>query len=313
MNSSSVFCIPHTRYITMERSNSSYTDYTDYTDSSTPNTSYPPADTLQPYPSSGSSQSFTPAEPQVDVNGELGDFAGLDLMGMEGAALDGMGYDPQWSAAAPQTEYQQPPVQYPPGDYNDSFGVSSNPQLSFGVSPQLFPFQAQNNLINSWTGANLASPLDGFNPGFQAPLYSQPHAYGTDEASTSQPGTGLISPQAIFQPAFVNPQDYHGDHYQGVQPWYNATLVPNHQPIDSMHYGVYQPVVPQSTIAPHAQTPLQVFQREVHRSSTPMSRANSTGDKKGHKTLLSAEQKLDIYQLSKLPNMRQQDVAAKYK
>ena len=280
------------------------TDNTDYTDSSAHTTSYPVND--PPYASSGSSQSLIPREPQVDVNGELGNFAGLDLMGMEGQDLQGMGVDLPWTIA--QGDYQQALGQYPiPTDtiYNDSF------DSSFPLQP--FPHQPQLALSDPWGH----SPQSDFIPNFGYPAptpidysYSQSHSNAFAEGSNSQPGTGLISPQAIFPPAFVNPQEYHTPHQPTV--YYNHPPVqfPNGQTVLYQHAYNHTPIPP-NTIP--GQMPMY-NQMTLPPASIPLSRANSmsSADKVRTKTCLSKEDRAAILDMTRRPNIRQQDVALKF-
>jgi hypothetical protein len=292
----------------MERSMSSYTEYTDYTDSSAPITSYQSNE----YTSSGSSQSFTPTNAQVDVTGELGNFASLDLMGMEGQDLQGLGVDPQWTTLP--GDYQQALGQYPLAttaetSYNDSF------DNSFPL--QTFPHHTQPALSDSWPNMTGQSPQEEFNPNFGYPVptpidysYSQSHPNAFDESSNSQPGTGLISPQAIFAPAFVNPQEYHPSHYPPN--FYNQPPVhfPNGQTVQ------YQPSYPHIPVPPNTipgQMPTY-NQIPLPPASIPLSRANSLSsiDKVRTKTCLTKEDRSKIYQMTRKPNTRQQDVAEKF-
>lgn len=288
---------------------SSYTEYTDYTESST-HTQYPTTD--QPYPTSGSSQPFTPTEPHVDVNGELVSFAELDLAGMGGAELQGMGFDPQWNAGAPQGDYQdyvypQLPAQLASASsadtsYNDSF------DSSFPL--QAFPLQPQLPLTDSWipTAPEHSPPAD-FQPnfGYTAPPmdYSYAHPNVLDEGSNSLPGTGLISPQASFPPAFVNPQEYQPPHHYPNQLYYTSPHFP-HGTLQYQH----------THLVPNTITGLMPGYTSGHLpNSVPLSRGNSMSstDKVRLKTCLTKEDRLAIYEMSKLPNVRQQDVAEKYK
>lgn len=290
---------------------SSYTEYTEFSEYTNPSeqASYPSSQ--QPHQSSGTAQSFLPTPSLVDVNGELGDFAGLDLMGMDGAAI---GYDGQWNAGAPQGDYQQTPPQHVhtgQAGYTDSFDHSFPPDF-----PPLFRQEY------SWRDQTQQFPADSsaieHKVEYPVPTagdwsYYQPRAnnVGTDEGSTSQPGTGLISPQAIFPPAFVNPADYHAGpayHYPAAQTYYNPQF----------HTLPQQPApFTQLPLAPNM-VPGQIptyNHLTTQQSSMPLSRANSMSsqDKIRTKTCLTKDDRLKIYEMSKQPNMRQQDVALKFK
>jgi hypothetical protein len=295
----------------MERSTSSYTDNTD-SSASAPNSSFLSTETLQPYPSSGSSQPFTPTEPFLDdVNGELGNFAGLDLMGLEGTELQGLG----WSANIPQGDYQQFQSTLPSGGDN-GFGDSFD--NSFPL--QTFPHQPQ---PLAWSNVNPTvdhSPSGDFTPNLMYPTLTPldfsynhntlPNTYGTDDGSSSQPGTGLISPQAFFPPAFVNPTEYHGDptyHYL-TQPYQNP------QPVHVQAFQYQTQFYEHMPVPPNTSHALPLHNHALP-SSVPLSRANSMSsvDKVRTKTCLTKEDRQAIFEMSKEPNMRQQDVALKYK
>jgi hypothetical protein len=286
-----------------------HTDYTDYTESSAHTTSYPSNE--PPYTSSDSSQFFTPSEAQMDVNGQLGNFAELDLTGMEGQGLAGMGVDPRWTTL--QGDYQQALGQYPPatthGDTNE------NNSLPF---PQTYRHYSQPPLDDSWLTMTGQSPVQDYNPNFGYPAlpapidYTYPQSYpnAVDEGSSSQPGTEMISPQAIFPAAFVNSQEHHASHYPST--YYDHPLVhfPNGQAVQ------YQPSYTQMPVPPNVipgQMPMY-NQVPLHPASIPLSRANSmsSADKVRTKTCLSKENRLAIYEMTRKPNIRQQDVALEF-
>jgi hypothetical protein len=289
---------------------SSYTENTDYTESSAHTASY--TFNEPPYTSSGSSQSFTPTEPQVDVHGELGNFAELGLTGMEGSDLQGMGFDPRWTA--PQGDYQQALGQYPPAtpvdnSYNDSVDNSF---------PQPYPHHSQPPLNDAWLTMTGQSPVEDYNPnaGYPAPPTSIDHTYpqsypnALEEGSSSQPSTGWISPQAIFPPAFVNPQDYHPSHYPSTYYEHPPVHFPNGQAVQ------YQPSYTQMPVPPNAIPGLTPMYNQIplQPASIPLSRANSmsSADKVRTKTCLSKENRLAIYEMTRKPNIRQQDVALEF-
>ena len=296
--------------IIMERSTSFHTDYTDHTESSAHTISYP--SNGPPYTSSDSSQFYTPPEAQTDVNGELGNFAELDLMGTEGQNAEVLGVDPQWTTL--QGDYQQQQEQYPLATaahaiYNDSFDTSF---------PQPYPHHSQPPLNESWLTLPGQSPVENYNPnfGYTAPPipidYTYPQSYpnASDEGSSSQPGTGLISPQPVFPPAFVNPQDYHPSHYSATYYDHLPSPFPNGQAVQYQPSYTHMPVPPNAIpdqMAMYNQIPFQP-------ASIPLSRANSmsSADKVRTKTCLSKEDREAIYKMTRKPNIRQQDVALEY-
>ena len=290
---------------------SSYTDHTDYTESSAHTTPHPSNE--QPHTSADSLQYFTPTEAQVDVNGELGNFAELGLRGMEGQGLEGMGVEPRWTTF--QEDYQQPLGQYPlatPVDSNhiDLFDTS--------VQLQSFLHHPQPALNDSWLTMPGQSPVEDYDPNVGYPAaptsldytYSQSYPHALDEGSSSQPGTGLISPQAIFQPAFVNPQEYHPSHYPSAYYDHPPVHFPNGQAVQ------YQPSYTQMHLPPNAIPDQMPMYNHIapQPTSTPLSRANSmsSADKVRTKTCLSKENRLAIFNMTRQPNTRQQDVALKF-
>ena len=285
-----------------------HTEYTDHTDSSAHTTSYPSNE--PPHTSSDSSQYFTPSEAKMDVNGQLGNFAELDLTGMEGQGLEGMGVDPRWTTL--QGNYQQALGQYPPATPGDN---NYNDSLSF---PQPYPHHSQPPLDDSWLTMTGQSPVQDYNPnaGYPAPPFPMDHTYpqsypnALDEGSSSQPGTEMISPQAIFPAAFVNSQEYHASHYPSTYYDHPPVHFPNGQAVQ------YQPSYTQMPVPPNATPgPMSMYNPiPLQPASIPLSRANSmsSADKVRTKTCLSKDDRLAIYQMTRKPNIRQQDVAIEF-
>jgi hypothetical protein len=266
------------------------------------------------------SQSY--GDSQLDVNGELVDFEGL-AMGVNGLESADLAYNAQW---LPEDHQVDNTITQPQTPAHFDWAAGGNMGYSTDTFDHSFPFQPffaeptaqpDTGLENAWLGPNLThtashAPYYAGYPAEPSTSSTTQEAYfGTDDGSISQPGTGLISPQAIFAPAFSNLPDAQTSNY-GQYPPYHPQQYPSYQyPLDPTAYPQHPlPAMPQATYQmPH------ILPNDSYHAGRALSRCDSqsSGERIRTKTTLTDEHKKGIYAMSKLPNVRQQDIADKYK